>query len=63
MKIRLKQDWVIPAGTEFERIDGLTRAFWNGNYEARLSTSTDTTASVYIDVQVLKDRPELFEQA
>ena len=62
MKIRLKQDWAIPAGTELECIDGLTRTFVEGNYEGLVSLSPDNVAYVIIDRDALQDRPELFEE-
>jgi len=61
VKIRLKVDWTIPAGTELECIDGLTRTFVEGNYEGLVALSADSVAYVIIDRQALEDRPELFE--
>lgn len=61
MKIRLKADWVIPAGTEFECCDGMSRHFIDGNYEALLSISPDSTAEIVVDADTVQDRPELFE--
>ena len=54
-KLFLQKDFVIPAGTEFELIPGGTkREFGNGNYEALISTSKDTTVSIVITDDELK---------
>jgi len=62
VKIRLKQDWNIPAGTELECIDGLTRTFVEGNYEGLVALSPDSVAYVIIGREALEDRSELFEE-
>lgn len=56
-KLVLKKDFVIPAGTEFQCIDGTEREFVNGNYEAAISTSKDTT----MEIQVCEDELECIE--
>ena len=61
MKIQLKQDWIIPAGTVFTCADGLTRIFMNGNYETLEAISPNSTATIYIDRAAVEDRPDLFE--
>ena len=63
MDWRLKQGYVIPAGTAFARIDGTKRKYVEGNYEALIANSKDSTVSVVITDDVGNDRPELFERA
>lgn len=49
MKLILKNDYVIPAGTEFEKIPcGMTRKYASGNFEALIDTSKDTIMSIQI---------------
>jgi len=49
MKLILQKDFVIPAGTVFEKIPGgMKREYGCGNYEALIGTSKDTT--MYIDI-------------
>ena len=48
-KLILKDDFVIPKGTEFELIPSNTvRTYVEGNYEADIATSKDTTMSIVI---------------
>lgn len=48
-KLILKNDFVIPKGTEFEIIPSNTvRTYGEGNYEADIATSKDTTMSIVI---------------
>jgi hypothetical protein len=54
MKLALKKDYVIPAGTVFEHIPGgMKRTYGNGNYETLISTSKDTVMSVNVTVDEL----------
>lgn len=46
MKITLKKDLVIPAGTVFECCDGVTRRFANGNFEATIGLTKNTCGSL-----------------
>jgi len=62
MKYRLKKDFIIPAGTEFENIDGTKREFINGNYESLIGTSKDSTAYFSINEDVVTDNKEYFEE-
>jgi len=48
-KIRLKKDFVIPKGTEFECIDGNKREFIEGNYETTFAITNDSTGSFIVD--------------
>jgi len=41
VKIRTKSDIVIPAGTEFECIDGTKREYLQGNYETVIALDED----------------------
>ena len=47
----LKRDLVIPAGTVFHCIDGTTRQFASGNFEATLGLSRDSSGSVVYGVE------------
>jgi len=49
-KIRLKKDFVIPKGTEFECIDGSKREFINGNYE-----DSDSTGHFIVDEDCIEN--------
>lgn len=60
-KLVLKEDFVIPEGTEFECIDGSKREFVNGNYEAAVLTSKDTTMEIQISEDEL-ECADLFEE-
>lgn len=60
-KLILKNDFVIPKGTEFELIPSNTvRTYGEGNYEAIIATSKDTTMDVVINEDEL-ECSELFE--
>ncbi len=49
MKLILKKDYVIPAGTVFESIPGgMKREYGCGSYEALIGTSKDTTMSIVV---------------
>lgn len=60
--IRLKKDWVIPAGTTFTDISGMTMKMGSENYEAVIGTSKDSIAFLNIDSTAVEDRPDLFEE-
>lgn len=49
----LRKDLVIPAGTEFTCIDGTTRRYATGNYEAIIGLSKDSTGSLVYGVEDL----------
>ncbi|XOQ44290.1 MAG: hypothetical protein ACFWTN_07610 [Clostridium sp.] len=54
-KLILKDDFVIPKGTEFHLIPSNTvRTYGEGNYEADIATSKDTTMSIVISEDELK---------
>lgn len=59
--IRLTKDLTFPAGTTFKSCDGLTRRFIEGNYELFVATGKDSTLSVYVNEDVVLDRPDQFE--
>lgn len=49
MKLILKKDYVIPAGTVFDSIlGGMKRTYGTGNYETLISTSKDTVMSINV---------------
>lgn len=62
MKIKLKKDYVIPAGSVFQCIDETKRNFINGNYEKLFAVGNDSTMSVIIDENSLESLPEFFEK-
>ena len=62
-KIVLKKDFVIPAGTTFECIDGMKREYASGNYEAIIGTSKDTTMNVVVCEDELNTLHGWFEDA
>jgi len=47
----LLKDIVIPAGTVFKCIDGSTRRFVNGNYEATIGLSKDSCGSLTYGIE------------
>ena len=57
----LKRDFVIPAGTTFDCIDGTKKEYVDGNYEATIATSKDTTMSIVICEDELHTYQDLFE--
>jgi hypothetical protein len=50
-KYVLKKDLTIPAGTVFECVDGMTRRFASGNYEATIGLSRDSSGSFTYGVE------------
>jgi hypothetical protein len=54
-KIVLKEDFVIPKGTEFECIDGNKREWIEGNYEAMFAITNDSTGHFIIDDDCIED--------
>ena len=62
MKLILKKDYIIPAGTVFEKIPGGTkREYGCGNYEAIISTSKDTVMCINATKDEL-DCTDLFKE-
>ncbi|MFU0784505.1 MAG: hypothetical protein ACFWT2_15650 [Thermoanaerobacterium thermosaccharolyticum] len=54
-KLILKNDFVIPKGTEFELIPGnAVRTYSEGNYEVNIATSKDTTMNIVINEDELE---------
>lgn len=51
VKYVLKKDIVIPAGTVFECVDGGARRYVNGNYEATLGLSKDTSGGLVYGIE------------
>ena len=52
-KLRLKKDFVIPKGTEFECIDGNKTEWILGNYEATLALNNDNTMRIVVNTDTL----------
>jgi len=50
MKI-LKKDIIIPAGTKFECVDGMTSQFVEGNYEFDVALGNDMTGRFIVGVE------------
>lgn len=46
MKLKLKKDIVIPAGTIFDNVDNESRKFYNGNFGFLFSLSDNTSGEV-----------------
>ena len=62
MKLILKKDFIIPAGTIFESIPGgMKRTYGCGNYETLISTSKDTVLSINVTRDEL-DCTDLFKE-
>jgi hypothetical protein len=55
MKIRLKEDFIIPKGTEFECIDGNKTEWIEGNYEATLALNNDNTMRIAVNEDALPE--------
>lgn len=55
MKIRLKKDFIIPKGTEFECVDGNKREFIEDNYEASFAITKNTTGYFRIYKDCIED--------
>ena len=55
MKIRLKEDFVIPKGTEFECIDGNKTEWIEGNYESTLALDNDNTMRIVVNEDALPE--------
>jgi hypothetical protein len=55
MKIRLKEDFIIPKGTEFECIDGNKTEWIEGNYEATLALNNDNTMRIVVNEDALPE--------
>ena len=55
MKIRLKKDFVIPKGTEFECIDENKTEWILGNYEATLALNNDNTMRIVVNEDALPE--------
>jgi len=51
--MKLGHDLIIPAGTEFECIDGTKREYVEGNYEALIAAGPDHTISVVMEPEAL----------
>jgi hypothetical protein len=49
-RVKLKKDIVIPAGTVFEGIDGLTVDYGSGNYDYTFGLTKDTVGSLIYGV-------------
>ena len=61
--LRLKQDFIIPKGTEFECIDGNKTEWIEGNYEANLALNNDNTMRIVVNTDTLpRDKFELPEE-
>lgn len=54
-RLVLAEDFVVPAGTVFECIDGSKREFVAGNYEALVELDKDHTAYVIFPEEKLAD--------
>lgn len=52
--MKLEHDLIIPAGTEFTRIDGTKREYVEGNYEALIAAGADHTISVVMEPEVIE---------
>jgi hypothetical protein len=52
-KLRLKKDFVIPKGTEFECIDGNKTEWILGNYEANIALNNDNTMRIVVNTDTL----------
>jgi len=52
-KLKLKKDFVIPKGTEFECIDGNKTEWIEGNYEANLALNNDNTMRIVVNTDTL----------
>lgn len=48
MKLKLKKDIVIPKGTVFENISGMTTHYAYDNYEYILALDNDTCAAIAV---------------
>ena len=60
-KVILKKEIIIPVGTEFACIDGLTKKMVDGNYESLgMLWGKDTIVSIVIDEDALGEYPERF---
>ena len=51
--IKLKRDIVIPAGTLLNCVDGVTRSYCSGNYEAIFDLSKDSHGSLVYNFEPL----------
>ena len=51
----LAHDLVIPAGTEFECIDGWKREYVNDNYETSIAAGPDHTVSIVMQSASLEE--------
>jgi hypothetical protein len=51
--LRLKKDFVIPKGTEFECIDGNKTEWILGNYEANIALNNDNTMRIVVNTDTL----------
>jgi len=60
-KIKLKKDWIIPAGTEFTDCCDLTVDYGEGMHESILEVSKYSCMSLFIDEQSTIDKPDFFE--
>lgn len=54
-KFVLKNDLLIPAGTEFNNCDGSSINFASGNFEAIIGTGKDGVISIYADEYAIKE--------
>ena len=52
-KLKLKKDFVIPKGTEFECIDGNKTEWILGNYEANIALNNDNTMRIVVNTDTL----------
>jgi len=57
-----KRDIVIPKGTVFKCIDGTTRNYLNGNYEALIDLSKDNCGNFTIGTYFDEDNFEYADQ-
>jgi hypothetical protein len=60
-KIVLKEDFIIPKGTEFKLIDFTKQFFKNRNLEAVIDMQDTTAGHIYIDPNIEDDRFEMIK--
>lgn len=61
MKIKLKEDLIIPKGTEFENCDNTKIEFVDGNFNTMIGTGTDGVVNIYLNQDVIRDNNDKFE--
>lgn len=61
-KFRLKQDYVIPAGTEFSTNQNMLFTSEVENFWAKSSVDISQEGSLVLDIALINSRPDLFER-